>query len=176
MEITKYIVDKMRSAFADSGVIVIPVYDVKTVDIKRDNFLTAYTDNREVSPASIGGNTYFEDVMLVFDYRGGDYDTYVWAKKKLKAWVESVVRGMKELEIYNLEIMREDELSDKQRGMYRFLLHVYIHRLLDYTNEMVFYDGFEVYGAFGWNQIFYDGFEVVDNVEWSEVFFDGFEG
>ena len=174
MDMTKYIVEKMREDFNAGGVLVVPVYDIKTVDVKRDNFLTVYTDNRQIKPAGLGGMSWFEDVSLIFDFRGGEYDEYYWAKQKLKAWLEKYVRGTNEMGFYNFDMMREDELSDKQRGMYRFLLHVVLYRILDYRNEMVFFDNFEIYGMSGVNRVYDCDFEL-NGASWVVQYSDDFE-
>lgn len=142
MDFTKFMVEKLYEEFEPNGIIVVPVYDVKTVDIKRDNFLTVYTDNRTSTPAAIGGMSFFEDVSIVFDFRGGSYEKYVYAKNHLKALLEKYIRGFPELGIYGVDYVREDELSDKQRGMYRFVINVILYRLVNYQMDMIFYDDF----------------------------------
>lgn len=147
MEITKVLVEELNSNYLASmpdGTIIVPIYDVKTVDIKRNNFVMVYTVRRNIMLGGIGGRVPYEDVDIKIDVRTSSYDTYDSIKYVLKKAIMDWSRGIDKEHIYNVILKKEDELSNKARGLYRFVLGLIVYRYMDcgeYTQY--FYDYFD---------------------------------
>lgn len=147
MEITQALVNDLNANYLSdmpSGTVIVPIYDVKTVDIKRNNFVMVYTVRRNIMLGGIGGRVPYEDVDVKIDVRTSSYDTYDKIKFVLKKAIMDWSKGMDVEHIYNVLLKKENELSNKARGLYRFVLGLVVYRFMDcgeYTQY--FYDYFD---------------------------------
>ena len=160
MDMTKYIVERMMGEIT-GNFRIIPIYNVKTADISRGDYIFVYTMDRSLAPASIGGMDYWEDVRLVVDVRCANYDSYLEAKKKVKAFLHNHIRGFSDIDCYLVEMTREDELSDKQRGLFRFVIDFVLYRHKNFVYDVVLVDDFNIVGAYGFVEALNDDFEIV---------------
>lgn len=130
MEYTKCFVEYLRNVLEIPSLNIVGIYDVKVVDVKRGNYLFVYTLDRTVD-YFLGGKKRMENVGVAFDFRGDNYGMYISVKNSLKFALVGLSGGCSDSRGFQVETTNEEELSDKARGLYRFVLNTYLYAIYD---------------------------------------------